>query len=205
MKQYCDLKVRFISSIVLLCLCALAICGGGYVVSSGVLLLALLSHQEWRDITAGKGMILQCLGWFVVILPNAALIGIYTEDPEILIWLIVCVVSNDVGAYFIGRVIGGTRLCKSISPNKTVAGFLGGLLSTLLCGAAFAVVVGLSINFLLLPIPVAFLSTLGDLFESFIKRRCSAKDSGTLIPGHGGVLDRIDGFIFSAPFLFAFL
>ncbi|ABD46089.1 phosphatidate cytidylyltransferase [Neorickettsia sennetsu] len=202
MKHYCDLKARVISAAVLLFLCALAICSGGYAVYSSVLLLAVLSYQEWQDMTANKGVVLRCLGLFVAILPNAALIGIHIEDVEILIWLIVCVVSNDVGAYFIGRIIGGVKLCKSVSPNKTVSGFLGGLLSTFVCGSTFAIVLGLSMNFVLLTLPIAVLATIGDLFESFIKRTCSVKDSGTLLPGHGGILDRVDGFIFSAPFLF---
>ncbi|AHX11819.1 cytidylyltransferase family protein [Neorickettsia helminthoeca str. Oregon] len=201
MKQYHDLKVRAISSIVLLFLCALAIYGGEYVVCSGVLLLAVLSYREWIDMTVDRGKILGLLGLLVVILPNSALISIYAEDPEIFIWLLICVVSNDIGAYCIGRVIGGPKLLESISPNKTLGGFFGGLLSALIGGSTFAIVSGLSMNFVLLTVPVAIFATAGDLFESFIKRKCSAKDSGSLIPGHGGVLDRVDGFIFSAPFL----
>jgi phosphatidate cytidylyltransferase len=117
-----------------------------------------------------------------------------------MLYLFLVVWGTDIGAYFSGRLIGGAKLCPAISPSKTWAGLGGGmLLATALVWSLalwhpvprFAAMLGLA------PL-LAIVAQAGDLFESWIKRRCGAKDSGTLIPGHGGVLDRIDGLVFAA-------
>jgi phosphatidate cytidylyltransferase len=117
-----------------------------------------------------------------------------------ILWLFALVWGTDVGAYFAGRSIGGPKLWPQLSPKKTWAGFIGGSL----VGTALALVVvwvaGLPVTVPLVMVSVmlAMASQGGDLFESFVKRRFSAKDAGTLIPGHGGVMDRLDGFLVAA-------
>jgi phosphatidate cytidylyltransferase len=112
------------------------------------------------------------------------------------IWLIVVVVTTDVGAYFVGRVVGGPRLWPAVSPGKTRSGALGGLAAAILIGVPFGLWVGQDL-FLstFLSIGVSISSQCGDLLESAVKRRFGVKDASHIIPGHGGVMDRLDGVI----------
>ena len=111
---------------------------------------------------------------------------------------------NDTGAYLSGRTFGRRKLCERLSPKKTWEGFWGGFILTLAAGAATPFVLCQSVD--KLPIWVIYaalvsvFATFGDLFESLIKRRLGVKDSGNLIPGHGGILDRIDSLLAVAPF-----
>jgi phosphatidate cytidylyltransferase len=115
--------------------------------------------------------------------------------------------TNDTGAYLVGRAVGRTKLAPTISPGKTVEGFIGGVALT------FALSYGFSVWFSVLPMTdwlfiagvIGVFSNAGDLVESVVKRRCGVKDSGTLLPGHGGVLDRFDGILLSVPVIVAYL
>lgn len=116
-----------------------------------------------------------------------------------LIWLLVVVAFTDVGAFFVGKSIGKTQFSPT-SPNKTLEGVIGGVAVATLMGTAFAYSINLDI--LIVTFIISFLtavaSIFGDLFESYLKREAGVKDSGTLLPGHGGVLDRVDGYLFGA-------
>ncbi|MBD9372390.1 phosphatidate cytidylyltransferase [Rhizobium sp. ARZ01] len=107
--------------------------------------------------------------------------------------------STDILAYFVGRAIGGPKLAPSISPGKTWSGALGGTVSAVIAGSAlylfFFPATDLWVPLIALVLSVC--SQVGDLFESFIKRRFGVKDSSNLIPGHGGVMDRVDGLVFA--------
>lgn len=107
--------------------------------------------------------------------------------------------ATDILAYFIGRALKGPKLAPRISPGKTWSGAIGGAVSAVVAGAAVASVVfsQLSARTLLLALLLSVASQIGDLFESFIKRRFGVKDSSHLIPGHGGVMDRVDGLVFA--------
>jgi phosphatidate cytidylyltransferase len=111
------------------------------------------------------------------------------------LWTMVVVWATDIGAYLAGRRIGGPKLAPRISPNKTWAGLIGGMITALIVGALIAAGTGLPIAALWLGAPLALFAQSGDLFESHLKRQAGVKDSGTLLPGHGGVLDRIDGLL----------
>ena len=115
------------------------------------------------------------------------------------VWLIFIVIASDSGAYFIGRAFGKTPLSAS-SPNKTVEGVLGGLALALIVSFLYArIFTNLpSLEILSKTIVIVIFSVLGDLFESYLKRAADLKDSGALFPGHGGILDRIDGHMFGA-------
>jgi phosphatidate cytidylyltransferase len=113
------------------------------------------------------------------------------------IFLFAIVWMTDIGAYFAGRALGGPKLVPQVSPNKTWAGAVGGLLAAILAAVAVAKLAALSAIFALaaLALALSVFAQAGDLFESFLKRRFHAKDSSHLIPGHGGLMDRLDGFV----------
>lgn len=120
---------------------------------------------------------------------------------ETAIWVLALVWATDTGAYLVGRSLGGPKLAPRVSPNKTWSGLTGGVLAAALTGAVMAVVIGtVPIGILALASGgLAVVAQLGDLFESGVKRRFNLKDSSQLIPGHGGLLDRVDGLLAVAP------
>ena len=131
-----------------------------------------------------------------------SLIIIRSSDSGIMLtsWLLFSVWSADIGAYFAGRAIGGWRICKSISPNKTYSGLLGGCICSIICGVFFSFYWSCSIRCIIKwQLLISLVALAGDLFESSLKRTCSVKDSGGILPGHGGILDRVDGLLFTAP------
>src|SRR5579875_72054 len=119
----------------------------------------------------------------------------------LLIWLLAVVWATDIGAYAAGRSIGGPRLAPRLSPRKTWAGLAGGVLSAALAGGAAALLLAVPAPLLLVALSagLAIVAQLGDLAESLAKRRFGVKDSSGLIPGHGGVLDRLDGLLAVVP------
>jgi phosphatidate cytidylyltransferase len=120
------------------------------------------------------------------------------------LWLFAVVWTTDIMAYFGGRLIGGPKLWPRVSPGKTWSGALVGTASGALCGALVGVLGAPSgvrlVPFLILGLAASIVAQLGDLFESAVKRRFGAKDSSHLIPGHGGMMDRLDGFVAAAAF-----
>lgn len=133
---------------------------------------------------------------------SIAWLRLIPEDGALIVfWIVVVVVGTDVGAYFAGRGIGGPKLAPRISPSKTWAGLVGGMI----CAAIGGWVVGQigtgegSLSIAVVSAGLAIFAQIGDLMESGVKRHFGAKDSGTLIPGHGGILDRLDGYLAVAP------
>lgn len=151
------------------------------------------------------------LGVFYVAMPLALLHfacfsgGIFS--PQIAIGIFVLLWSSDTGAYFAGRSLGKTKLFPRISPNKTWEGFIGGVLLTIVSAMVMSIYFeDLSwVKWLSLAIIIPITSTYGDLIESMLKRSLMVKDSSTLLPGHGGLLDRFDGMLFTAPFVSFYL
>ena len=139
------------------------------------------------------------LAWGVpyVVLPITALLALrMLPNGELLtLWALASVWATDIGAYFAGRLIGGPKLMPRLSPNKTWAGLGGGMVAALLVGLAFARWGGVPMLLALGGPLWAVVAQAGDLFESGLKRQAGVKDSGDLLPGHGGVLDRLDGVV----------
>lgn len=140
------------------------------------------------------------MGWACLYVgaPTVALIVIEWARFDLVFWLMLVTWATDIFAYFAGRSIGGPKLAPRVSPNKTWAGLIGGIAGAAVVGAVAAWQFGLAEDlpvFLWLGAPLAILAQLGDLYESREKRRHGVKDSGALIPGHGGVLDRLDGLL----------
>ncbi|MEA3412443.1 MAG: phosphatidate cytidylyltransferase, partial [Pseudomonadota bacterium] len=131
------------------------------------------------------------------------LVDLHAERPELLLYLLVLIWLADSAAYFSGKKLGRTRLAPALSPGKSREGVFGALAATLLLGLAGAwwFDAGLvdGVYFVILSLLTALVSVEGDLFESLLKRRAGVKDSGRILPGHGGVLDRIDSLTAAAP------
>ena len=171
------------------------------------LLAAIYPYGDDLFVLAGVGYAsavafnkeLQWKNFFPFIYPTAGVLFMFTMYQEYgvlaLLWLLVVVAMTDVGAYAVGKSIGKTQFCET-SPNKTMEGVVGGIAVATLSG----MFVGLSIVDLGIAFIVSFMvsvsSIFGDLYESSLKRAADVKDSGNLLPGHGVVLDRIDGYLF---------
>jgi len=171
---------------------------GGYLFVTLVALAACVLFYEWRRIVQGWGLGWQVAGFVYALVPALALLWIRERSPvgiELLLWVFITTWSVDIGAYFAGRTIGGPKLAPAISPNKTWAGLIGGMIAAALFGGLWASLLELPRILLLLAAPFAVAAQLGDLFESWLKRRAGVKDSGTWLPGHGGALDRLDGLV----------
>jgi phosphatidate cytidylyltransferase len=137
------------------------------------------------------------LGWGYVYVaaPAFALALLNWAWFELVFWLMVVTWSTDIFAYFAGRAIGGPKLAPRVSPNKTWAGLIGGMAGAAVIGAVAAWLLDLAPIYYVIGAPLALLAQFGDLYESWVKRRAGVKDSGSLIPGHGGILDRVDGLL----------
>ncbi|EQB32089.1 phosphatidate cytidylyltransferase [Sphingobium ummariense] len=144
------------------------------------------------------------LGLLYICVPVVALLFLRGEAPNLwglllAFWALSLVWATDIGAYFAGRAIGGPKLAPRVSPSKTWAGLGGGILAALVTGFLLHRFAGLPMQLAAASGLLAVAAQLGDLFESWMKRRAGVKDSGTLLPGHGGVMDRLDGVAAAAP------
>jgi phosphatidate cytidylyltransferase len=143
-------------------------------------------------------------------LPFALLILIDLR-PEGSIWiffLLTVVFAGDTGAFYVGKFMGRHKLYEAVSPNKTWEGAIGGLIASLVAASLFIRLIGpcaLTPKVLILVVILSAAAQIGDLCESMLKRKHGVKDSGRLLPGHGGILDRIDGLLFAIPVLYVYL
>ncbi len=169
-----------------------------------ILLVGLAAVLAWFGYRAApEGGRWAGLGVLYIGLPGMALVSLRLSSElglTILFWLLAVVWATDIGAYFAGRAIGGPKLAPRLSPNKTWAGLAGGMACAALAGWLAAVFVGIGRSGALaaLSAALAVVAQAGDITESGIKRHFGVKDSSNLIPGHGGVLDRVDGLVFAA-------
>ncbi len=177
---------------------ALALVAGGLVLAS-VIVLAI------GTLAAGSLAPAERRIWVAAGIPYAGALGVapivLRSDGEhgflAVIFLFIVVWTTDTVAYFVGRAAGGPKLLPQVSPNKTWSGALGGTLAAVVVAVILAAAAALTGLFAIamLAIVLSVSAQAGDLFESFLKRRFGAKDSGHLIPGHGGMMDRLDGFV----------
>lgn len=204
-KKNADLGVRFASALVMLAVAGTAawldgVWLDGFVLAVGFVCLLEFARLVSAIVKPGLGRVAALLGaggyvglavWTLIKLPLPVVLGV-----------VAVVIAVDVGAYFSGRTIGGPKIAPKISPSKTWAGLLGGMLAAgLVSGGIFAWNTGsaelrvmLFIAFAIGAV-LAVLAQAGDFFESWLKRSAGVKDSSNLIPGHGGVFDRVDGLL----------
>jgi len=167
-----------------------------------VVIMLILYKSNWlRSVWLQK--LLEFSGFIVLVPAWLALTKLHDQGPETLMFLLALVWVADIAAYFVGKRFGKNKLAPLLSPGKSREGVLGALLASLVMA-----IIGLriftfdkqaSMYFIGLCVLTALISVVGDLYESLLKRKAGAKDSGTILPGHGGVLDRIDSLTAAAP------
>lgn len=168
-----------------------------------VLVLAALGFWLGRQRAAGPAWLV-ALGPVYLGLPAVALIWLRAVDEggmSLVIWLFVVIWTTDTAAYFVGRTLRGPKLAPMISPGKTWSGAVGGTIAAAIASLLVVRITGGVAWAAPVAVVVSAVGQAGDLFESWIKRLAGAKDSGTLIPGHGGALDRLDAMLWAAPAL----
>jgi len=164
---------------------------GGLTIVGLAVVAAGLTGSVWRPLGVIYASVLGIGLLMLRLAPDQGLVAVLV--------LLTTVWATDTGAFFAGRIVGGAKLWPMISPNKTWAGAIGGLAAGLICGLLVADFLKVTVGVELVAV-VAALSTAsqgGDLFESWVKRRFGAKDAGQLVPGHGGLMDRVDGLTFA--------
>jgi phosphatidate cytidylyltransferase len=210
-----DLPKRLLSAVIMLAVVALAVCIGGLVLDALVYAVALVAFLEFAFLVvrAKPNLLVRLLAWVAGALyfGTAAMI-LAGAGTFLLVMVVGITVFTDTGAYFTGRAIGGPKIAPKISPSKTWAGLAGGMAASVLwvflwVWAMDAPLVwprfelGLNLSpqnltgAVALGAGLAVVAQMGDFFESWLKRKAGVKDSSRLIPGHGGVFDRIDGLI----------
>ena len=193
-----ELLLRSLAGFVLILLALGAAFVGGYTFAVLTALASVMIFYEWRRLVAGWGFGWKVAGFIYALVPALALLWIRDRAPqglELLLWVFIVTWTTDIGAYFAGRAIGGPKLAPRISPNKTIAGLVGGMISAALAGYAWTELTSLSAALFWLAPLFALAAQAGDLFESWMKRKAGVKDSGNWLPGHGGALDRLDGLV----------
>lgn len=167
-----------------------------------LVLRVVRAYPKATDLWANTGVLLP-VGLILLVPAWSGLVRLHTISPAWLMYLFGLVWGADTGAYFTGRAFGKNKLAPAVSPGKTLEGLFGGLLTTACLMIAVAVHIQLSgmrfAAFIGLSLLTVLASVLGDLLESMVKRQAGVKDSGTIFPGHGGALDRIDSLTAAAP------
>jgi len=206
---YSDLSKRASSAIalVIFVLADLALGPIAFAILMGFAACILLF--EWLRLVKGWNALWKPFGVAYIAIATASLAAlafVETEEsllPMAIIYLLLCVAATDIGAYFSGKTIGGKKLCPQISPGKTWAGLIGGVS----CAAFVSFLMMDAVPYpnttsgaVMLGIAIALLAQIGDLFISWMKRKAGVKDTGTILPGHGGLFDRMDGLMLAPIF-----
>jgi phosphatidate cytidylyltransferase len=178
----------------------------------GVIGFAVITRSHVQSLAEQIGFALICALGHLALLSLVWLRFGDARGAGVVFYVVLVIAATDIGGYFAGKGIGGPKLAPSISPNKTWAGLIGGMALAGIAGFGFVKILSLvdgwhpdekATDFLvatiILSVVLAPVAQLGDLLESWIKRKRGAKDSGNLIPGHGGILDRIDGYLTAVP------
>ncbi len=193
-----ELVVRSFAAVVMIVIALVATMEGGYVFAVLAAAAATAVFYEWTRLVRGWGPVWYVSGFVYALAAALALLWVRDRADNgiaLVFWVFAIVWATDIGAYFTGRAIGGPKLAPAISPGKTWAGFYGGIVAATIVAGAWAMFTGLDPVLLLLAPLFSVAAQGGDLFESWMKRRAGVKDSGRLLPGHGGVLDRLDGLL----------
>ena len=193
-----ELFVRTLAGAAMMLVALACAVKGGYYFAVLVAAAATMMFYEWSRIVRGWGMAWNVGGFFYALAPALAMLWVRDRADDglaLILWVFIVTWATDIGAYFVGRAFGRAKLAPSISPNKTLAGLYGGMAGATLFAGGWVLLAGLNLALLVLAPLFALAAQAGDLFESWMKRRAGVKDSGNWLPGHGGLLDRLDGLV----------
>ena len=203
-----ELIKRICSSIILIPFSIFIILKGSLYFNVFLIICLIISIYEWNNIS--KKLLLKFFGSFFLFLSFFSIFKLrndfYGQEIIVLFILLICV-STDLGGYIFGKIFKGPKLTK-ISPNKTYSGVLGSYIFSFIFAILFYLqlknffIVSSVFQMIIIIFLVSSVSQLGDILLSYFKRLSNLKDTGKLIPGHGGILDRIDGMIFAFPFFY---
>jgi len=202
-----DLQKRILSSLILIPVAFFFIIQGKVFFAFFLGLIFLVTIYEWSKMCK-ENYIMKFLG--IIFLLFSFYSSFYireNSDLYLFLFIILICIFTDVGGYVFGNIFKGPKLIK-ISPKKTYAGVLGGFLFSLIAGLSFMKIFGtnyleiFNINIFFSILIISLISQIGDLIISFFKRKAKLKDTGNILPGHGGLLDRVDGLIFVMPFVY---
>ena len=210
-----NLIKRIVTSFLLLFILSISLFFNKYLFIVFLIVSSYISFNEFNNLIKKnfkkkKQIVLNiqilCILFFILFIYTSY--EIYTHSPTFLIWIILICIFSDTGGFIIGKLIGGKKLTK-ISPNKTIAGSIGSFIFSLLPLIFITYIKEFRlhddidlINLVLISLLLSLICQLGDLFVSYFKRKAKVKDTGNILPGHGGLLDRIDGLIFVLPSAF---
>ena len=205
-----EIKKRILSSIILLPTVLFFIIKGSFLFNFFIFICFLITTYEWLKLS--KNNLLKLFGTIFIVISFYTIFNIRNEFDRdyfhLLLVVIICV-STDIGGYVFGNIFKGPKLTK-ISPKKTYSGVIGSFLLSLIFTNLFLDFLSNVETFeftkemFLFILLVSLVSQIGDIIISYFKRKSKIKDTGTIIPGHGGILDRIDGMIFALPFAYVF-
>ena len=202
---------RLISSILLIPIILFFIVKGSFLFNFFIIICFIIAFFEWHSMTKKKwynvaGFIFLIFSFYTIY----KIRNVFEADYWYLLFITIICVSTDIGGYIFGKIFQGPKLTK-ISPKKTYTGMLGGFLFPIIIGSYFvnssliSSPIELTENILIFVFIVSLVSQLGDILISYFKRLSNVKDTGKIIPGHGGLLDRIDGMIFAFPIAYIIL
>ena len=205
-----ELNKRILTSLILFPILIICIFINKYIFLLFLILVGIISSLEWYLMNRRKSFLILILGiifLFISIISTLYLRGDHFESMFFLTWILLICFFSDSGGYFIGKLIGGKTLTK-FSPKKTISGAIGSVMFSLLPiiiinqQTYFKTNLELNLNTLTLSLIVSIICQLGDIFISYFKRLRKIKNTSNFLPGHGGLLDRIDGIIFVLPVVF---
>ena len=202
---------RFLSSIILIPIVLFCIIKGSILFNFFLVICFFITFYEWNKISKNK--IYNIVGFFFLFFSFYSIFELrnsFYGDYHLVIFTILICISTDIGGYIFGKILKGPKLTK-ISPNKTYSGMVGSYILTFIILFFYLkkndpfILIHISINLYVLIFLISSVSQLGDLTVSYFKRLNKIKDTGSIIPGHGGLLDRIDGMVFAFPFTYLFI
>tara|TARA_B100001564_G_scaffold326538_1_gene308852 strand:- start:167 stop:814 length:648 start_codon:yes stop_codon:yes gene_type:complete len=205
-----ELLTRILSSLVLIPIVSFFIIKGSFFFNFFILVLLFITLYEWHYLSFKRVYYLP--GFIFIFFSLYTFYILRNEEYYSFFWLIFLIcIATDLGGYIFGKILKGPKLTK-ISPNKTYAGMLGGFILSIIFASIYLNNLTLfslentdkemEVKIIIIVLSISFISQVGDLIISFFKRKSKIKNTGNIIPGHGGILDRIDGMIFAFPYVF---
>ena len=197
-----NLKTRIISGTIMFVVAIIAICFSKNLFFLLIIVITILMTFEWLELIkeVEDKRKWQLIGLVYILIPMFSLLKLREFNFNILLWVFAVICATDIFAYFTGKNFGGAKLMPTVSPNKTWLGLAGGVIASIVIGFLSSFMFsGSIIFFIMISATLSVIEQISDLIESKIKRILGVKDSSNIIPGHGGILDRLDGIILVAP------